>query len=438
MNNHLNEWSWSMRSFLIYRRTHNRYCIALSAVVCLALFSAPVGAGVEEFARGDQALGAKDLKKAEVYYTEALSAEPENHRVKYYLARVKAELGKPSEAIALADQILKLPVSNGRDVMVFFKGESAGLAAELVDQTVLASQDGKNNMRNYLDSKSNEPIPQYRLFFKKEGKMKLVPQSAVSLKYTGVLRLLHEETRTLRDRLAIGLMRAPTGAGSTNPMVAIPGGCFMMGSDQGAHAERPVHEVCISSFKMNKYEVVQANFKAAMGSNPAQYVEGELPVDSITWYEAETYCKKSGYRLPTEAEWEYAVRSGSTTQFYWGNTVRGKEGNFCDKNCDLNVRVASVDDGFAVTAPVGKFPANAFGLHDMAGNLAEWTADWLDENYYRTSPRKDPTGPHPTRAKVVRGGAWNTSAGFLRSANRAAYEAEFRNPGLGFRCASDS
>ena len=427
-----------MRSFLIYRRTHNRCFIALSAVVCLALFAAPVGAGVEEFARGDQALGAKDLKKAEVYYTKALSTEPENHRVKYYLAKIKAELGKPEEAIALADQILKLPVSNGRDVVVFFKGETEGLEAELVDQTVLAPQSGKDNMRNYLESRRNDPIPQYRLYFKKEGKMELVPQSMVSLKYTGVLRLIHEETRTLRDRLTIGLMQASTGTESANPMVAIPGGCFMMGSEKGAHAERPVHEVCISPFKMNKYEVIQENFKTALGSNPAQYVAGKLPVDSITWYEAETYCKKSGHRLPTEAEWEYAARSGSTTIFYWGNTVRGNEGNFCDKNCDLNVRVDSVDDGFAVTAPVGKFPANAFGLHDMAGNLAEWTADWLDENYYRHSPKKDPKGPLPTDSKVVRGGAWNTAAGFLRSANRAAYWVDLRNPGLGFRCASGS
>ncbi len=426
-----------MRSFLIYIRTYHCFFSALSALVCWALVSAPAVAGVEEFARGDQAIGAKDLKKAEAYYTQALSAEPENHRVKYYLARVKAELGKPDEAIALADQILKLPVSNGRDVVVYFEGESEGLEAELVDETVLKPQSGKDNMRNYLELQSNEPVPQYRLYFKKEGKMELVPQSVVSLKYTGVLRLIHEETRTLRDRLAIGLMQASAGAES-NPMVAIPGGCFMMGSEQGAHAERPVHEVCISAFKMNKYEVIQAKFKTALGSNPSQNVGADLPVDSITWHEAAAYCKKSGHRLPTEAEWEYAARSGSTTHFYWGNTVRGKEGNFCDKNCDLNVRVASVDDGFAVTAPGGKFPANAFGLHDMAGNLAEWTADWLGESYYRNSPKKDPTGPHKTRAKVARGGAWNTSAGFLRSANRSSYELELRNPGLGFRCASGS
>ena len=178
----------------------------VSGAVWVGDVGGAVGAEVEGYAGGAEALGAKEWKKAEVYYTKALSTEPENHRVKYYLAKIKAELGKPEEAIALADQILKLPVSNGRDVVVFFKGETEGLEAELVDQTVLAPQSGKDNMRNYLESRRNDPIPQYRLYFKKEGKMELVPQSMVSLKYTGVLRLIHEETRTLRDRLTIGLM----------------------------------------------------------------------------------------------------------------------------------------------------------------------------------------------------------------------------------------
>ncbi len=206
---------------------------------------------------------------------------------------------------------------------------------------------------------------------------------------------------------------------------------------------------------MGKYEVQQKNFQAVMGTNPSQNVGADLPVDSLTWDEASDYCKKIGMRLPTEAEWEYAARAGATTPFYWGPTVSGKEANFCDSACELNIREPRVTDGFKHTAPVGSFPPNPFGLYDMAGNVSEWIQDWMgvEKNYYLVSPEKDPPGLRPDLEacmrvdcigaqsityKVYRGGAWNENAGALRSANRRASHFQLRAEGTGFRCAKSS
>jgi len=191
-----------------------------------------------------------------------------------------------------------------------------------------------------------------------------------------------------------------------------------------------------------------------MGTNPSQNVGADLPVDSLTWDEASDYCKKLEMRLPTEAEWEYAARAGTTMPFYWGPTVSGKEANFCDSTCVLNVREPRVTDGFKHTAPVGSFPPNPFGLNDMAGNVSEWILDWMDveKNYYLVSPEKDPPGPRSEldacmrvdcigaqsiTHKVYRGGAWNQKAGELRSAHRRDSHFQLRAEGTGFRCAKN-
>ena len=97
-----------------------------------------------------------------------------------------------------------------------------------------------------------------------------------------------------------------------------------------------------------------------------------MPVDTVSWEGARNYCKKMGLRLPTEAEWEYAIRGGTQAEYYWGDNMTGKEANFCDSTCELNNRESSLTDGFKNSAPVGSFPSNSFGLYDMAGNVSEW------------------------------------------------------------------
>ena len=134
---------------------------------------------------------------------------------------------------------------------------------------------------------------------------------------------------------------------------------------------------------------------------------------------------------------------------YWGNIILNSKANFCDKTCRLNIRNLNYTDGFQHTAPVGSFPANSYGLNDMAGNVGEWVADWMDEHYYHVSPKKNPLGPSPNLKacgvgcvgstsidhKVWRGGAWNQKAEELRSSNRRDSRWQLRAEGIGFRCA---
>lgn len=407
----------------------------LVTVVLSAIPATVLADEVELLNSGDQAMYMGKFSKAEAAYGQALKNNPHNYRIRFSLAQAKTKLKKYKEAESLLEEILAMPVTQRNDVMVFYPGQSEGEEAELVDAIVIPPQRTKNNMRNYVDVKGNAPIPQYRLFFKKKNMMQLVPQKTVRLEYKSVLRSMHKEAQLLYNDVRKELI---PGSVDGVEIISLKGGCFMMGSDKGAVRETPVHEVCLSPFKIDKTEVTQAHFQSVMGTNPSDHVAGNLPVDSATWWEADQYCKKSGKRLPTEAEWEYAARAGKTTNFYWGDKLKGGEANFCDKNCGLNVRVAVVDDGYATTAPVGKFPPNPHGLYDMAGNLAEWVSDWMDGAYYRISPKKDPKGPRPQRLKVVRGGAWNTDAGKMRSSARSFFDPDIRNLGVGFRCASSS
>ena len=160
---------------------------------------------------------------------------------------------------------------------------------------------------------------------------------------------------------------------------------------------------------MGKYEVQQKNFQAVMGTNPSQNVGANLPVDSLTWDEASDYCKKVGMRLPTEAEWEYAARAGTTTPFYWGATLSGKEANFCDSTCALNIREPRVTDGFKHTAPVGSFPPNPFGLYDMAGNVSEWIQDWMGVEGKLLSDEPGKGSPGPRTRNWTRACGWIAS-----------------------------
>ncbi len=398
----------------------------------------------KSIAAGDQAMAIKDYLVAEKIYTEVLQTDPENFRVMKSLAEVKITLKKYKEAETLLGKILAMEVSNGKKVLVTIEGETEPQEAELVDETVILKEDSKNNMRNYLTPVLPEPVPHYRLFFFKSGKMELVPKRRAQIRYKGVPRHVRLEVTEMQGQVKMKLIES---AGSKGPdeMVALEGGCFKMGTDKGEPDEQPVHEVCVSPFKMDKFEVTQREFQLKMGTNMSLYKGADLPVESVTWIEADQYCTKSNKRLPTEAEWEYAARAGSSTEYAWGDEFDTSQANYCDKACAENLKDNKASDGFPVTAPVGSFPANAFGLHDMAGNVNEWVADWMEEKYYMLSPKKNPTGPvrservmrGGTNTKVLRGGSWSNGAPELRSANRKALWVDYRIEDLGFRCAAD-
>ena len=436
-------------------------------LILVAIFQVPMlfsqidRAGAEEIGEmilsGDRAFAMKNYRDAEKIFDKALEIEPDNYKVLRTLVDIKIKLEKFKEAEILLDTLLKMPTSTGRDILVYLKGNPEPKEAELVDETVMkidtTAEDDLGELSQFIKKDAIEPVPHYRVYFKKTGKMDLLPKSKTRIKYRGIPTALREQIMFLKADVKKKIIATLVGK-PEEEMVAIKAGCFQMGSKTGSSDEQPVHEVCISSFKMGKYEVRQRNFQAVMGINPSENVGADIPVDSVSWESSRDYCKKMGLRLPSEAEWEYSVRGGTKTTFYWGNKVTGREGNFCDSTCELNLREPRVSDGFKHTAPVGSFPPNPFGLYDMVGNVNEWVQDWLDieKNYYLVSPKQDPPGPRPEldtcsgphcapsqsiTHKISRGGAWNHSVAEMRSANRRYAHFQLKAAGSGFRCASD-
>jgi formylglycine-generating enzyme required for sulfatase activity len=214
---------------------------------------------------------------------------------------------------------------------------------------------------------------------------------------------------------------------SADNFVRIDAGEFMMGSENGDADEKPVHRVRISRpFEMGKFEVTQAQWEAVTGSNPSYFKGAKLPVENVSWEDARQFIEKLNaqndgyfYRLPTEAEWEYACRAGSTGD-YAGN---------------LDAMAWYGDISGAKTHPVGQKQPNAWGLYDMHGNVWEWCQDWYSANYYAQSPGADPQGPASGSARVTRGGGWNFSAVGCRSASRFRNASGSHNRYLGFRLA---
>jgi len=220
--------------------------------------------------------------------------------------------------------------------------------------------------------------------------------------------------------------------------VPVPGGSCMMGSpdsDQGAGTdEKPQHKVTLSTFQMGKYEVTQADWREIMGSNPKELnFKGcdQCPVEGVSWEEIQDFLKKlrqkypdKKYRLPTEAEWEYAARGGAGARrtTYAGSdelaTVAWYDGNSGRK-----------------THPVGEKAPNGLGLYDMSGNVYEWCSDWYDEGYYKNSPAKDPVGPASGDRRVLRGGSWYADPEFCRASYRSRHKADYRFVYFGFRVA---
>lgn len=206
--------------------------------------------------------------------------------------------------------------------------------------------------------------------------------------------------------------------------VLIPAGEFMMGGNKHPD-ERPVHQVQISkAFEMGKDQVTQAQWDAVMDENSSRFKGANLPVETVSWDDAHEFIKKLNakndgyvYRLPTEAEWEYACRAG-TTGDYAG---------------DLDEVGWYNENSGGRTHSVGEKKANGWGLYDMHGNVSEWCLDWYGKSYYTNSPEVDPTGPASGTGRVFRGGSWDSKAKYCRSALRAIATPDFRFFRIGFR-----
>ena len=202
-----------------------------------------------------------------------------------------------------------------------------------------------------------------------------------------------------------------------------------MGSDDGPKNEKPAHRVYVDAFYLGKYEVTQREWMAVMGTNPSQFKGDNLPVESVNWDEVREYLKKLSqltgkkFRLPTEAEWEYACRAGSNTIYYFGNDINDIE-RYAWYYSNSNQR----------THPAGQKEPNSWGLYDMYGNVCEWCSDWYEENFYSIAPINNPKGPIFSHARTVRGGYWRVNKEDLYSAGRNSYYPSRRYNYIGFRC----
>ncbi len=278
-------------------------------------------------------------------------------------------------------------------------------------------------------------------------------------------------------------------------MVVVPAGTFRRGRAVGPLDQQPPHQVSISAFFFDETLVTVADFRryveqtgyvtsaerlgygktAVLGMRDWQWQEvrganwrspfgsayqniivisDDMPVTMVSWRDADTYCRAHGKRLPTEAEWEYAMRAGATTRYPWGDTLRDAagavrfnhwEGTTHADNAAADNTAVGDDDGFVYLSPVRAYPPNGFGLYDAVGNVWQWTADWYaKDTFARTAEAassvvvKDPTGPVSGEHKVARGGSWWCSAGTchgfgLVTRGKTLPTAPFSNNG--FRCA---
>jgi len=202
-------------------------------------------------------------------------------------------------------------------------------------------------------------------------------------------------------------------------MVYVKGGCFDMGDifDTGATDEKPVHTVCIGDFYLGKTEVTQKQWEDVTGSNTSKFQCADCPVERVSWNNVQNFIKKlnektgMNYRLPTEAEWEYAARSGGLKEQWAGTNDEEKIGEYTWYGYTAKGRTHTVAE---------KTP-NAIGLYDMMGNVWEWCSDWYDKEYYEISPSKNPQGPSEGHNRVIRGGSWRSKNKGLRTTDRNSF-----------------
>jgi formylglycine-generating enzyme required for sulfatase activity len=223
-------------------------------------------------------------------------------------------------------------------------------------------------------------------------------------------------------------------------MVLIPGGTFIMGSDEGDNDEGPPHQVTVRDFSIDKTEVTNSHFARFLSDGNGSYYVSSMkivkngkgyraqpgyenhPVVYVSWYGAKRYCSWAGKRLPTEAEWEKAARGTNGRTYPWGERIDSTKANYSNGG----------------TTPVGSYPAGVspYGVYDMVGNVWEWVADRYRDTYYSSSPSYDPQGPYWGPYHVLRGGSWNSTPEALRTTFRHINHRSKDVVGnVGFRCA---
>ena len=251
------------------------------------------------------------------------------------------------------------------------------------------------------------------------------------------------------QKASFEVMKGKDGA----PMVLVPAGPFTMGSNDGLPNERPEHRVTLDAYWIDLYEVTlsayQKFLEAANHNAPPTWDDesastvGDRPAIGMGWEDAKAYCQWAEKRLPTEAEWEKAARGTDGRRFPWGqmqpfvDIANYNRGVWVSEAVTL-VGVATGLEGMSVRHGLKEGGKSPYGLNHMAGNAAEWVADWYDREYYQKSPDQNPQGPASGEKKVVRGGSWVDLPAALRVTARVSAEPDFQDRTVGFRCAKSA
>ncbi|MFO0926515.1 MAG: SUMF1/EgtB/PvdO family nonheme iron enzyme [Gemmataceae bacterium] len=234
-----------------------------------------------------------------------------------------------------------------------------------------------------------------------------------------------------KGKKAGDLTRVALGGGVEMTFAWCPPGTFQMGSptDEAERSEdETLHRATLTEgYWLGVHEVTQKQWWAVMRNNPSEFKGDDLPVEKVSWDDCQAFCKKLGektgkqFRLPSEAEWEYACRAGTTTPFHFGDTLSTEQANY---NGDHTYGRGQKGVNRAKTTPVGSFAANAWGLYDMHGNVWEWCQDWYGG--YPSEDIKNPQSPPDGTARVLRGGSWNNNPRGCRAASRRMFDPGFR------------
>jgi formylglycine-generating enzyme len=257
------------------------------------------------------------------------------------------------------------------------------------------------------------------------------------------------ETPVAKNGTGFDTIKGKDGA----PMILIPAGPFLMGSNDGLPNERPEHTVTLPAYYIDQFEVTAGRYQKFIESahknipptwdDEAAQAMGDLPAVGMSWNDAAAYCKWAGKRLPTEAEWEKAARGTDGRRYPWGHMqpfvdiANYNRGMWVSEAVTL-VPVNSGLEGMSVRHGLKEGGKSPYGLFHMAGNAAEWVADWYDREYYQKSPDVNPTGPAAGEKRVIRGGSWADLPNALRVTARFSAEPDYEDRTIGFRCAMDA
>ncbi len=328
------------------------------------------------------------------------------------LARRQIELGlSPEEAETIKEEILR-PYREYQQKLQEYKQAYR----EVVEQEYPLSDYTRNELQDFqkLLELRDQDIAPIEASLNPQPKAKTETEPQVTESVPDSKPIVENQTENLGNDVTLD-------------MVYIPDGTFMMGSPEheGRDSEKPQHEVTVSPFFMGKYPITQAQYQQVMGENPSNFKGDDRPVELVSWDDAVEFCQRlsqqtgAEYRLPTEAEWEYAARAGTTTKYYFGD--------------DLTSDLANYDSNVDQTTAVGKYPPNAFGLYDMHGNVWEWCQDdWHDS--YKNAPTDGSAWlTEFSSIKVIRGGSWGYNPYYCCSATRDIVTRDNRFFNIGFR-----